>query len=159
MTFQGIAESMIATAIWAALAYMVKSIKDRFEKQKDEYRKILDVVNMDVLQNTDLNFKVDIYYMTNMLNQRFRHDLLKIENVKHTILLILLVLLVTLPNTMYIGLALQTLFFGMLAYINVTRNGLIVFIDDLETAIMKGVATHVGKQVEAQARKSQIQTT
>jgi len=143
MTYQGVAESLVATTIWVSLAFIVKNIKDRLEKQKTLYRDVLDSVSVDALQNVSLSQKLDMYFITNVVVERSRHDLLKIENIKHTILLLLLVLLITLPTIPYVAVALQTLFFGMLWFINITRNRLIEFVDKFELALVKGITTNL----------------
>ena len=75
LTVSGIFESLIATAIWAVLAFGLFRVKKRIEEENEKYRNLFARAQKALSTNEDQAMANDLYFSVNLLLNHFQRQL------------------------------------------------------------------------------------
>jgi hypothetical protein len=147
MSFAGIIESLIASAIWAGIAFFCYKVKKGFETESERYRSLFEKLRDMMLNDIEPSNAQDIYFMLNILSKRFMCKLYYLYNSRVILVIILLYCWTKIGDSKdSIGETITVLLYIILIiYESYAIDRIKDRIDDFDMAIMKGISARFKK--------------
>jgi hypothetical protein len=141
---------LIASAIWAGLAFFSYKVKREFEAESERYRSLFERLKDVISNDIEPLFKQDLYLSLNILSKRFICKLGELYNSRIVLVIVLIYYCSKIDNTqvntaniIVVNIIVVFMYIILIIYETYEIKRIKDRIDDFDMAILRGMSTRL----------------